>query len=763
MRESTILVVEDEAIVGLHLIALLTSLGYTCVGRTDSGEDAITQAERLRPDLILMDIHLKGLMNGIEAAMIIRARWDIPVIFATAFSDAATLDRAKPARPLGFVVKPYTERDLHLAVELALSNHALIKKMEEQGAVYRAVLNAVNDAVVTSDAEGHVTGWNPAAEALFGFTEAEMLGASLGQLMPARYRDAHLQGIRRAAQGRPTLPRGGLLELVGLRRDGAEFPIEMTLAHWTRGDARFSTAIIRDITERRRSEHTLRLMSLAVEQSPASIVMTDATGTIEYVNTKFTAVTGYTSEEAIGQNPRILKSGEMPPDGYRQMWAALTGGREWTGELHNRRKNGELFWERASISPIRTDGATTGYVAVKEDITVAKAMAAAHAKLETDLQQSRKVETIGQLAGGIAHDFNNMLNVVMGYTELAMANMPEGSQAAVDMGEVMHASRRAADLVKQLLAFSRRQPATPKVVNLYSTIVASASLLERVIGKHVAFEMQSDEGLWNIKIDPSQADQVLLNLMANARDAMEGAGTITVELTNVTVEAGDPQAPADLAPGEYVRLSHRDTGSGMDAATVERIFEPFYTTKALGKGTGMGLSTVHGIVKQYGGGIAVQSEPGVGTTFLLYFPRCLADVDVIADPSAQPPLARRSETVLLVEDEAQILAISTRWLEEQGYVVLGATTTDQALHVASTTGGPIHLLVTDVMMPVMNGRILSEKVRALHPAIKVLFVSGYTADIIATQGVVAEGLEFLSKPFSRTSLVSRVDEVLRRS
>ena len=534
----------------------------------------------------------------------------------------------------------------------------------------------------------------------------------------------------------------------------------MTLAPWTAGSARFSTAIIRDITERRRSERGLRRMSLAVENSPASIVMTDTSGTIQYVNAKFTAVTGYTADEAIGQNPRILKGGEMSPDAYRQMWATLVDGREWTGELHNKRKTGEFFWERASISPIRERGVTTGYVAVKEDITAAKQMAATHAKLESDLQQSRKVETLGQLAGGIAHDFNNMLNIVLGYTELAIAQTPAGSQVSADLGEIMNAGRRAADLVTQLLAFSRRQPAIAKIVNLYSKIVAQAPFLERVIGKHIAFEMQSDEGLWNIRIDPSQADQVLLNLMSNARDAMAGAGTITVELANVTIAPGDPTAPIDLIPGDYVRLSHRDTGSGMDAATAEKIFEPFFTTKAQGKGTGMGLSTVHGIVKQHRGAITLHSEPGVGTTFLLYFPRCAGEVDAAADAAAPTPLARRTETVLLVEDEAKILAVATRWLEEQGYVVLGATTTALAQQYAAAAQGPIHVLVTDVMMPVMNGKELSETIRALHPAIKVLFVSGYTADIIATQGVVAEGIEFLPKPFSRASLLTRMDEVL---
>ncbi len=510
-----------------------------------------------------------------------------------------------------------------------------------------------------------------------------------------------------------------------------------------------------DISERKQAEEKVRKLSVAVEQSPASVVITDYEGLIEYVNPQFTALTGYSLDEVLGQNPRILKSGETSPETYKELWDTIKGGRKWHGEFHNKKKDGTLYWERALISPIRDDaGNITHFVGLKEDITVQKI-------LEDQLRQAQKMESVGRLAGGVAHDFNNMLQAILGYGDLAMDALPDNHPARGSIEEVQKAAKRSAELTRQLLAFSRRQPIRPIILDINDVVAGMLSMLRRIIGENITLIWKPGMDLWTVQMDPTQVDQVLVNLAANARDAITGAGNLTIETANTTLDEGYCRSHAGFIPGEYVLLAVSDDGCGMDRHTLERLFEPFFTTKDMGRGTGLGLAIVYGIAKQNHGFVNVYSEPGKGTSFKIYLPRACAEAAEALVAAEERPL-HGTETVLLVEDEEAILGFGHAILTQYGYTVLTARTPGEALALARRHEGPIHLLITDVVMPEMNGKELKNRLATLLPDLKVLYMSGYTANVIAHHGIIDEGVHFLAKPFSPKSLARIVRDILEQ-
>ena len=509
-----------------------------------------------------------------------------------------------------------------------------------------------------------------------------------------------------------------------------------------------------DITEHKRAEEGRARLAMAVEQSAETIVVTDRAGIIVYVNPAFARCTGYTSAEAIGQNPRILKSGQQDAAFYRRMWAVLARGEVWRGHFTNRRKNGSLFEEEASISPVRdAEGHIVNYVATKRDITH-------EAQLENQLRQAQKMEAVGRLAGGVAHDFNNLLTGIIGYAELCRDQIGPGHPIREWLDEITREAARSADITRQLLAFARKQTIAPRVLDLNDAVAGMLKLLRRLIGEDVTLAWHPGASLWPAQLDPSQVDQILANLCVNARDAIAGAGTITLHTGNVEIDAAYCATHAEAAPGAYVMLTVCDDGCGMDQATAAQIFEPFFSTKDPGQGTGLGLATVYGIVRQNGGFINVESEPGQGATFRVYLPRTDAEVPAAA-PAPEPAAPRGDgETILLVEDEKSLRVTCTHFLHALGYRVLPAESPQEAIRIAESRTGALHLLLTDVVMPGMDGRQLARRIQALIPGARVLYMSGYPADVIAQRGVLERDTAFLAKPFTRTDLALKVKEVL---
>jgi two-component system cell cycle sensor histidine kinase/response regulator CckA len=380
--------------------------------------------------------------------------------------------------------------------------------------------------------------------------------------------------------------------------------------------------------------------------------------------------------------------------------------------------------------------------------------------LSARLAQAEKMESVGRLAGGVAHDFNNMLNVIFGHTEIAMGKIGPEHPVHGALEEIRKATVRSADLTRQLLAFARRQTVAPVALNLNDSVRGILAMLRRMIREEVRLDWKPDPGLWRVRMDPSQVDQMLVNLCLNARDAIMGVGTIWITTENRTLDEASCAELPGSSPGDYAVLAVSDDGCGMDGQTLVHIFEPFFTTKRVGEGTGLGLATVYGVVKQNGGFIDVRSRPGQGATFRIYLPHYAGAVEQLRQEAPAEPLRPGHETILVVEDEEAVLKLTQEMLEEQGYAVLAASAPGGAIRLAAHHAGRIDLLITDVVMPEMNGRELADNLRTQHPSLRVLYMSGYTADIIADHSVLNQGISFIQKPFSSKGLVEKIRQTL---
>ncbi len=470
------------------------------------------------------------------------------------------------------------------------------------------------------------------------------------------------------------------------------------------------------------------------------------------VNPAFERLTGLTADRIVGRTVlQVLPRTEL-------RWIETYGRVALTGEPAFLQEYSAGLNKYFEVKAFRY--AHNQFVTIFTDITKAKQAEKERADFENMLQQSQKMESVGRLAGGVAHDFNNMLSVILGHSNLMLEGMASDHPCHNGLDEIRKAAERSAALTRQLLAFARKQTIEPRLLNLNETVAGMLTMLQRLLGEQINLLWQPSEKLWNLNMDPSQIDQILANLCVNARDAIADVGQITIETQNIVIDNGYCEQNVDIVPGEFVRLAISDDGCGMDNELRNHIFEPFFTTKEIGEGTGLGLATVYGIVKQNGGFINVYSEPGIGTTFTIYLPRHAAEIrqeqkDIVKDTE---PCGH--ETILLVEDELSILKINAIILKKQGYKVLSATSPEEAIHLAGEHPGEIHLLMTDVVMPEMNGRALAKKLQSLYPQLKCLFTSGYTANVIAHHGVLDDGVQFIQKPYSISDLTKKIRETL---
>jgi PAS domain S-box-containing protein len=616
---------------------------------------------------------------------------------------------------------------------------------------YRRLFEAALDGILIVDAEtGRIVDVNPYLTALTGYSRDDFLGRTLWEIGPFKDTGASRDSFAKLRDEQYI--RYDDLPLA--TNSGGTVDVEFISNVYVVGDRRVIQCNIRDIRPRKRAETVRRRLTKAIEQADEMIVITGVEGTIEYVNPAFERVTGYSRAEAQGHNPRFLKSDLHGPDFYGALWETVASGRTWRGRVVNRRKDGSLYSQDSTISPVLDEDANiAGYVAVNRDVTASLA-------LEAQLLQAQKMEAVGTLAGGVAHDFNNVLSVILSYAEMIGCDLRPEDPLRADLEEIRRAGLRAADITKQLLAFSRKQVLEARVVDLNDSVAALEKLVTRLLGAGVELSCIPGASLWNVKIDPGQFDQVLMNLAVNARDAMPRGGTLTVASRNVVLDDEDAREHPDVTPGDYVEIAVGDTGTGMDAETQARIFEPFFTTKEMGKGTGLGLATVFGIVRQSGGHIWVDSAPGNGTTFKVFFPRFRGPTERACSVPPEAPIEGGSETILLVEDEDQVRLLARTVLLRQGYVVLDAPNAGEALLICEQHGAKIDLLLTDCVLPRMTGRHLADRLAALRPNMKVLFMSGYTDDTILEHGILEQGLAFLQKPLTPTSLTRKVREIL---
>jgi PAS domain S-box-containing protein len=512
---------------------------------------------------------------------------------------------------------------------------------------------------------------------------------------------------------------------------------------------------IQDVTERFAAEEERARLVSAIEQAADSIWIHHLDGTIAYANPSFARIYGYEPGEVVGRSMAILDSGRHEPAFWSELWASVRAGRTWSGSIVNRRKDGTLIEVEKVVSALRdADGRLTGFVQSDRDVTRERA-------LEAQLEQSQKMEEIGQLAGGIAHDFNNLVTAIRGYGELVRTALPAGDQhTRADIDEVIANADRAAELTRQLLAFSRRQVLRPQVVDPAGIVEGIAPLLRRLLGAQVELTSASQPGLGRVKVDPAQLEQVIVNLAVNARDAMPGGGRLRIQTAEVELDAAFARVHPEVTPGRFVALAVSDTGTGMDPAIVAHIFEPFFTTKPVGEGTGLGLATVYGIVKQSDGIITVESDPGRGSTFTIYLPLVIDEPAAVAEARALLPPSSGTETILLVDDEPAVREFASRVLADHGYMVLDAPDAEAALALAAIHPGPIELLLTDVVMPGVGGPELAERLVGERPGIRVLFTSGYPESPAGRSDALSADAPFLPKPFTTKTLTRSVRDVL---
>jgi PAS domain S-box-containing protein len=678
--------------------------------------------------------------------------------------------------------------------------------LRESEARKRAILESAMDCIITMDQAGLVVDWNPAAEKTFGYTPAEAIGKEMALLIiPERFREQHRQGLARYLATGVGRVLGQRLELSAERNDGTELPVELTITRIeSRGGSMF-TGYLRDITDRKKAENRLSAQYAVTRALAESNTIDEGAAKIlqavcESLGWEYGALWTVDRGANVLRCSQIWQSqsaetGEFENSSRQLEFAPGIGlpGRVWKSSqpLWIADVVGEPNFPRSSAAarvglhgacafPIRFRSQILGVVeffsrSIREPdpellammITIGsqigqfierKRVETALSESEEQLRQSQKLEAIGQLAGGVAHDFNNLLTVIGGYSSILLGKLPPESPHRPSIEEIKKASDRASGLTRQLLAFSRKQILQPKVLDLNIVVTDLEKMVRRLIGEDIDLLTITSPGLGKVKADPGQIEQVLLNLIVNARDAMPGGGKLTIETRNV-VHYEEYAARHAALPGPYVMLAVTDSGCGMDATIQPRVFEPFFTTKASGQGTGLGLATVYGIVKQSGGNIWIYSEVGKGSTFKIYLPR----VDEVAEGEEEVisrSIPKGTEMILLVEDEEQVRTILKHILEGQGYNVLSASNGEEALSISQDLKLDIKLMITDVVMPQMSGRELAERLLSIRPTLPVLFMSGYTDDAIVRHGLLDEKLNFIQKPFDSASVARKVREVL---
>jgi len=615
-----------------------------------------------------------------------------------------------------------------------------------------------NDIILLTDETGRIVEANDRASAAYGYEREELIGMPIRDLRDAGDVDAFEK--QWAAVDTDSL----VFETRHRRRDGITFPVEVSARRIAVEGRAFRQSIIRDTTERKRAEQELRdsqhFVQRIIETTPNLLYIYDL---IEhrylYANREVTEFLGYTPEEVKAMGASVLERLLHPEDsqlvaGHHARFAAADFNQVFDVQYRMQHANGQWRWlhNRDVLFAKTPAGLGRQILGSVQDITE-------HRQLEQQLRQAQKMEAVGRLAGGIAHDFNNLLMVILGFNTFALDELDSGDPMRDALLQVREAGERAAALTRQLLAFSRKQVLQPQVVDLNKLLTGISKMLGRLIGENIELATVLNPALGAVKVDPGQYEQVIVNLAVNARDAMPNGGRLTIETANMELDAPYTHKRIGVQPGPYVMTAISDTGVGMDAATQNRIFEPFFSTKPADKGTGLGLSTAYGIVKQSGGEIWVYSEPGKGTTFKIYLPRVLEGVTPITKEQP-PPELRGTGTVLVVEDDAAVRSFIRKSLLAAGYDVLEASNPAEARSVFQSYAGTIHLLITDIIMPGGSGRELAQGFELLLPGMHVLYISGYTDNAIVHHGVLEEGVEFLQKPFTQRSLVNKVKAVL---
>jgi len=636
------------------------------------------------------------------------------------------------------------------------------------------LLETLPDAIVAVDRDGTIVLVNSQAQELFGYDRDELVGQKVELLVPESYRGQHHHHRETFAETPKTRRMGADLDLYGRRRNGSEFPVEISLSPVSTEKGIFVLSAIRDISDRKRIAEELRRaneelhrrtaeqlgeyrskLASIIDSSEDAILSKDLNGIITSWNRGAEHIYGYTPEEVVGKHISLLTPSDRPDEISDILQRIARGESLEHYESVRVTKDKRHLNVSISVSPLRSaTGDIVGASAIVRDVTAQK-------KAESQLRQSQKMEAIGRLAGGVAHDFNNILGIISACNEFLRDRIDAASEPSPYVDNIKKAIERGTSLTRQLLTFSRTSVVQPRVLDVNERLKDISKLLRPLLGDDVEILVVPKSALAVVEADPGQLDQIVVNLAVNARDAMPRGGKFILETGAVRFDEDFADQHQTMPAGKYVMLAVSDTGHGMDEATISRIFEPFFTTKEIGKGTGLGLATVYGIVKQSAGHILVYSEPGHGTTFKIYLPSADHKIGVASkpEPEAVSP-KRQGTTILLVEDDDIMRSLTRQLLQEHGYTVVEASDGKSALEWIESHAEPIDLLLTDVVMRRMSGPELVERLGVSHPALKVVYMSGYTGELMAEREVLKRGITLLEKPFTRTALLNTIHNTL---
>ena len=761
-----LLIVEDEAIVAADLEIRLRELGYAVAGVAHTGEDALEMAALELPDLVLMDIHLGDGMDGIEAARQLKARHRLPTIFLTAYAEHDTLERAKLAEPFGYILKPFSDRELEITLQIGIYKHRTERKLQDSEHRFRTTLQTAMDGYWVVDLQGNILEVNNAVCRMSGYSEQELLSMRVSDLEACEDQEEIVGRIRRILSiGEDRF------ETQHRRKDGTLMDLAVSTQYLNIDGGRL-VAFMQDITDRKHAEAEARRYQAQLEavfdNAPLMICILNSDNTVERMNRAMTALmAGPDREWFPGPKARTFPciSSLSDPSGCGSGSSCHTCPirlaivETFRTGLPHTQVEASLFLARQGVRrEIRLSASTAlVHVAGDQKLILCLEDITQRLQLERQFQQAQKMEAVGQLAGGVAHDFNNILAAIIMHLHLLSQTHSGDTELLGALQELRDHAQRAADLTRQLLLFSRKQILQRKRLDINKVFEGFTKMLSRILGDDMELKWDpSPQGQW-VDADVGMLEQVIMNLCVNARDAMPRGGHITVTTTSVEVNPAQARLHPDAVIGSFVCFSVRDTGSGMNEATLKHIFEPFFTTKEQGKGTGLGLATVYGIVRQHQGWVEVDSILGTGTTFRVYLPRSTAAERTISATETTTTILQGSETILLVEDEPGLLRLASSVLRRCGYQVLEACNGVEGLRLWETSGASISLLLTDMVMPGgLGGLELARRLREYKPSLKIILCSGYSLELINQDAQILPKVCFLSKPYAPSTLSKAV-------
>jgi len=782
VKSYTVLVIDDEASVRTSFRSYLEDFDYRVL-EAGTGREGITLVNQERPDVVLVDLRLPE-MDGLDVLKAINSiTQDTPTIVISGTGVIGDVVEALRLGAWDYLIKPIEEMSVLLySVERVLERARLVRQnrayqehlerevakrteelrrtnqqLQESVQKYQLLAENLRDVVFALSPKGMITYCSPAILDFAGYQPEEVVGNHIGRFFIDANQRSHSLELLEGLPTASAAEQNQTLEFALAKKNGASFPVEVTVKTVIKDDQVVSLqCVLRDISERRRSEEEAHRKSEALEQSLDGIAIADQNGFLRFVNTAWAVMHGYMKEEIKQKNIEVFyshKQDTLDIESFKNDVNELGG---YKGNLNHVKKDGTIFTVRVSTTLIRnSSGAVIGSVSIARDLSE-------EFRLETQLRHAQRMESIGRLAGGIAHDFNNLLSPILGYSEMLLSEFSPNDPRYEDLIEIKGAATRAKSLTRQLLAFSRKQVLTMQKVDLNQVISEFKGILRRTIREDIEIVVDLSQASGTIRADISQIEQILMNLAVNAQDAMPHGGKLTISTRGIEPHLVRNQLHPKSNTSLFILLEVSDTGCGMDTSIQKNIFDPFFTTKEKGEGTGLGLSTVHGIVEQHGGAIHVKSEPGKGTNFRILFP-CLEPraAGLVSTPVPQA-VKGGNETVLVVEDDESVRNVVCSILAKHGYRVINARDALECQNLTDDTNRSIDLLITDIVMPEKTGWELYRHLVTVWPQLKVLYMSGYTDDVIAHRTVEDKEIDFIQKPFTVQSLTAKVREILER-